>query len=314
MTMLDVVVTSTRMLTPTVRELTLSARSGRLPAFSSGSHIQLCLRTGQRELRNAYSLVGEPGETSDKRNWRIAVRLSDASRGGSAFVHAGIEPGMTLRVTPPVNLFALHATAHRHVLIAGGIGITPMVSHVAELTRRRADFELHYAFRAGASDAYADELRARLGARYRGYDSAIERFDALRTLAAQPLGTHAYVCGPQSLIDAVRDAAGKLGWHAHRVHREAFVAPAPGRPFTATLARSGHCIDVAADQSLLEALESAGVAIPNLCRGGVCGQCATPHLSGEIEHRDQFLSDHERHTHLMPCVSRARGATLSLDL
>ena len=311
MNTLDVVVTSARMLTPFVRELTLSARSGRLPAFSSGSHIQLCMHTGQRELRNAYSLVGDPADT---RNWRIAVRLADRSRGGSAFIHAGIESGMTLRVTPPVNLFALHPAAHRHVLIAGGIGITPMFAHVAELLRRRADFTLHYAYRAGTSDAYAKDLRERLGSRFHGYDAAVARFDALRTLASQPLGTHAYVCGPQSLIDAVHDAARTLGWHARRVHAEAFVAPAPGVPFTATLVRSERCVDIAADQSLLEALESAGIEVPNLCRGGVCGQCATRHLAGQIEHRDQFLSDDSRTTHLMPCVSRARGATLSLDL
>ncbi|MEM5330977.1 PDR/VanB family oxidoreductase [Paraburkholderia sp. JHI2823] len=310
MNTLEVEVSTARMLTPLVRELTLRNVAGPLPAFSAGSHIQLCMQTGSREVRNAYSLACDPADT---RTWRIAVRRADASRGGSAFVHAAIEPGMTLRVTRPANLFALHALARRHVLIAGGIGITPFVAHSYELARRHADFELHYALRAGRSDAYADELRARLGDRFHAYDTG-SRLDVHRVLAAQPLGAHVYVCGPQSLIDAVRDAARALGWQARRVHTEAFAAPAPGAPFTAVLARSGRRIDVPADRSLLEALEDAGVAVPNLCRGGVCGQCATRHLEGVVEHRDHFLPAGERATHMMPCVSRACGPSLSLDL
>jgi ferredoxin-NADP reductase len=314
MNTLEVQVSAVRMLTPVVRELTLRAVTGRLPAFSSGSHIQLVMPAGGREMRNAYSLACDPADLSA---WRIAVRKADASRGGSAFVHRAIEAGMTLRVTRPANLFALHATARRHVLIAGGIGITPFIAHIAELERRDADFELHYALRGGLSDAYASELRESLGPRFHAYDSACgiaARIDVKRVLSAQPPGAHVYVCGPQSLIDAVRDAARTLGWAARRVHAEAFAAPAPGTPFTAVLARSGRRVEVAADRSLLEALEAAGIAVPNLCRGGVCGQCATRHLDGAVEHRDHFLAADERETHLMPCVSRACAATLSLDL
>ncbi|WP_321888440.1 PDR/VanB family oxidoreductase [Paraburkholderia bannensis] len=314
MSTLQVQVSAARLLTPVVRELTLRAVSGPLPPFSSGSHIQLVMQGASREMRNAYSLASDP---ADAHAWRIAVRKADVSRGGSAYVHADIEPGMTLRVTRPANLFALHATAQRHVLIAGGIGITPFIAHVAELERRHADFELHYALRGGLSDAYAKELRARLGQRFHAYDSnaaAAQRLDVKRVLATQPLGAHVYVCGPQSLIDAVHAGARALGWHARRVHAEAFAAPAPGTPFTAVLARSGQRVEVAADRSLLEALEASGVAVPNLCRGGVCGQCATRHLQGDVEHRDHFLDAGERATHLMPCVSRACGDTLHLDL
>ncbi|WP_322044817.1 PDR/VanB family oxidoreductase [Paraburkholderia sp. J67] len=314
MNTLEVKVSAARLLTPVVRELTLHAVSGRLPAFSSGSHIQLVMPTAEREMRNAYSLACDPADPSA---WRIAVRKADPSRGGSAFVHAAIEPGMTLRVTRPANLFALHATARRYVLIAGGIGITPFIAHIAELERRHADFELHYALRGGLSDAYASELQMRLGARFHAYDSATghaTRLDVQRVLAAQPAGAHVYVCGPQSLIEAVRESARALGWPARRVHAEAFAAPAPGAPFTAVLARSGRRIEVPSDRSLLEALEASGVAVPNLCRGGVCGQCATRHLDGAVEHRDHFLGADERATHLMPCVSRACGTTLSLDL
>lgn len=311
MSTLDVRVADARMLTPVVRELTLTAVRGALPAFSSGSHVQLLMRDGERAYRNAYSLAGDPAERGV---YRIAVRRQDASRGGSAFVHERLDAGAQLRITAPANLFALDGTARHHVLVAGGIGITPFIAHLAELERRQASHELHYAYRPGLTDAYRDALEARLGARFHGYDGMRERFDAAALLERQPLGTHVYVCGPERLLDAVRDAAKALGWPDGRVHWEAFAAPAPGRPFSADLRRSGRRIEVGADQSLLEALESAGVEIPNLCRGGACGQCATRYLDGDVEHRDTFLDADARATHLMPCVSRACGAALTLDL
>ncbi|RQR79006.1 MULTISPECIES: PDR/VanB family oxidoreductase [unclassified Burkholderia] len=311
MSLLDVRVAEARMLTPVVRELVLTALDGPLPAFSSGSHVQVVLNDGGRTYRNAYSLAGDPAE---RNLYRIAVRRHVSSRGGSAFVHDRLEPGARLRITAPANLFALNATARHHVLVAGGIGITPFIAHLAELERRQASHELHHAYRAGLTDAYRASLDVRLGARFHGYDGVHARFDAIAMLQRQPLGTHVYVCGPASLLDAVRAAAAALGWPAGRVHWEAFVAPAPGQPFAVDLRRSGRRIAVGAEQSLLEALESAGIDVPNLCRGGACGQCATRYLDGTVEHRDAFLDADARATHLMPCVSRACGAALTLDL
>jgi dimethylamine monooxygenase subunit B len=312
MSTLEVRITSIRALTPVIRELTLAAPDGsRLPAFSAGSHIQVLLDDGQRCLRNAYSLLGDP---ADRHTYRIAVRRQAQSRGGSAFVHDVLREQTTLRITPPANLFPLYNTCGTHILVAGGIGITPFLAQIAELERRGADFELHYAYRPGLTDAYADVLARRLGARLRRYDGQSARFDAARVLAGRSLGTHVYVCGPASLLGSVQAAACKLGWSSGRVHSEAFVSAAPGKPFTAWLTRSGQRIEVPAEQSLLEALEQAGIEVPNLCRGGACGQCATPHAGDEIEHRDSYLSPAERATHLMPCVSRALGKTLTLDL
>ncbi len=311
MNTIEVRVEAKRLITPVVCEFTLAAVNGRLPRFSSGSHIQLHLPLNERPLRNAYSLLGDPENT---RTYRIAVRKQDESRGGSAFMHQQVREGTTLWITPPANLFALHSGARAHILIAGGIGITPFVAHIAELERDGAEFELHYAYRRGLTDAYRDELTERLGSRYRGYDSQHSRLDIERVLSGRPLGTHVYVCGPQPLLTAVRETARALGWPHGRVHWEAFAAPQPGSPFVARLKRSGSNVHVAADQSLLEALEASGLDVPNLCRGGVCGQCVTRHVAGEVEHRDLFLSPSERDTHLMPCVSRARGTSLSLDL
>jgi ferredoxin-NADP reductase len=311
MNKIEVRVEMTRLLTPLVREFTLTAIHGRLPKFSSGSHIQVHLPLEERPLRNAYSLLGDPAQTSA---YRIAVRKQEDSRGGSVFMHEQIREGSTLTITPPANLFSLHSDARAHVLIAGGIGITPFVAHVAELARGDADFELHYSYRQGLTDAYRAELSEQLGSRFHGYDGEYARLDINRVLRDRPLGTHVYACGPQGLLDTVRDTARALGWPEGRMHWEAFAAPRSGTPFVATLMRSGLSLDVTSDQSLLEALEASGLEIPNLCRGGVCGQCSTRYVAGEVDHRDLFLSESDRTTHLMPCVSRAHSTSLFLDL
>lgn len=310
--LIEVEVAQVRPLTPLVREFTLVPRTGRLPRFSAGSHIQLQLPLGERLLRNCYSLTGDPARSD---TYRIAVRLQEASRGGSRHLHEHIAVGQHLRITPPANLFALHSRASLHILIAGGIGITPFMAYVDELTQRGAAFELHYAFRTGLSDAYADALRQRLGARFHAYDSDTgPALDLQAVLTGRPVGTHVYTCGPQGLIAGVRAQAQALGWADSCVHSEAFAAPAPGVAFSVELVRSHQRIKVAADQSLLEALEDAGLDIPNMCRGGVCGQCATRHVGGEVEHHDSVLTAQERTHLLMPCVSRGCGTPLLLDL
>lgn len=308
MTAFEVRVGETRMITPVIRELSLQPLSGTLPAFSAGSHVQVHLPTGKR---NAYSLLSDPSDTS---HYRIAVRQQAQSRGGSRYVHERLQTGDRLRISPPANLFALHSTARLHVLIAAGIGITPFLAYSTDLLRRGDAFELHYAYRTGVSDAYVETLRERLGKRLHVYESGSRRLDLGQLLSHRPLGTHVYACGPQSLLDALREQSLALGWSAARVHWEAFAAPEPGVPFIVELARSGRQVAVGAEQSLLEALEGAGVELPNLCRGGVCGQCQTPYLKGDVEHRDLFLATAERATSLMPCVSRGCGSPILLDI
>lgn len=301
-------VAQTHLLTPVVRELLLEPLSGSLPAFSAGSHVQVHLPNGRR---NAYSLLGDPAQT---RHYRIAVRRQSQSRGGSHFIHDELDVGDRLTISAPANLFPLHSKARLHLLIAAGIGITPFMAYCAELTRQGQAFELHYACRPGISDAYLDALRELLGSRLHVYASPTRRLDLNKLLSKRPLGTHVYACGPQTLIDALREQSQALGWPASRVHWEAFAAPEPGVPFAVHLARSGRQLQVNAEDSLLEALEAAGIEVPNLCRGGVCGQCQTAYIDGSVEHRDLFLSDQERNTHLMPCVSRSCGGALVLDI
>ncbi|WP_431798421.1 PDR/VanB family oxidoreductase (plasmid) [Cupriavidus metallidurans] len=311
--MLHVKVAAIKQLTPLIREFLLEPTAGKLPRFSAGSNIQVRLPTWGRVLRNAYSLVSDPDDNS---HYRIAVRLQEASRGGSRHLHEQVREGDSLEITAPSNLFALHSLAQNHILIAGGIGITPFMTYIEELERRNAIFELHYVYRTGLTDAYVDELRRRLGERFHTYDAKRGKPLVLgEVLEHRALGSHVYCCGPERLIAGVRQCATALGWHQSLVHVEAFAAPEPGQPFTAELVRSQRRIHVAADQSLLEALEQADIEIPNLCRGGVCGQCATRHLGGDIEHRDHYLSSDEQAQMLMPCVSRCGGrSALLLDL
>ncbi|MFH6597162.1 2Fe-2S iron-sulfur cluster-binding protein [Ectopseudomonas khazarica] len=311
--MLEVQVTAVRQLTPVVREFTFAALDGSLPGFSCGSHVQVVLPIEGRTLRNAYSLLSDP---RDRGTYRIAVRLQDDSRGGSRYLHERVRVGDRLQIGAPSNLFALHSQARHHILVAGGIGITPFMAYLSELQGQGASFELHYAYRSGLTDAYASELRERLGERFRGYDAAAgQRLHCAGLFSGKPLGSHLYVCGPQRLLDELKTLAECHGWSAGRLHWEAFAAPEPGEPFTVELARSGQRLQVAGDHSLLEALEAAGVEVPNLCRGGVCGQCTTRYLSGAVEHRDHYLDEQQRGAALMPCVSRGGcSGTLLLDL
>lgn len=299
---------------PTIREFTLAATCGELPAFSPGSHVVVAMEGEDKTYRNAYSLLSPSSDTSA---YKIAVRLQDESRGGSQFMHTQVSVGDQLSISPPANLFAPHWRAKKHILVAGGVGITPFLSYLPELQRRGANFELHYLYRSSQTGAYREELSESLGNQFFHYDSINgERCDIAALMAERHSGTHIYICGPESLIKTVKEVAKRSGWPGSHIHYEEFAAPKPGKPFTAELSQSGKTIDVPGDTSLLEALEQADVPIPNLCRGGVCGQCITPVVDGNIEHRDQFLSDAEKAGQrcVMPCVSRASGDRLVLDI
>lgn len=301
-------------LTPLVTRFRFECpEGGRLPLFSGGAHVVVELPDDGVLRRNAYSLISDPLDGS---GYEIAVRREDAGRGGSRFLHAAVAVGDLLRVGAPVNLFALDLTARKHVLIAGGIGITPFVAQVKQLQRLQLPFELHYAARSRA-EAAGLRLLPDLPQLHLHLSGEGNRIDPAAILSGQPLGTHVYTCGPQPLIDSVAEAAARHGWPETALHAEAFLAPPAGAPFTVTLARSGRSIEVSPHQSLLEAMEAAAVDAPWLCRGGACGQCETAVLSchGRIEHHDHWLSPAERaaQTKIMPCVSRFQGSALILD-
>lgn len=292
------------------------ARDGAgLPAFSGGAHVVVEMDDHGTRRMNPYSLMSDPGDTS---GYEISVRRDDQGRGGSLYLHRHVSPGMALVISHPVNLFPLDSRARKHLMIAGGIGITPFLAQIAQLTRHGGRFELHYAARSRALGAYVDRLTAAHPAQAHCYfDDQGQVIDLARVLAMQPIGTHLYVCGPKGMIAWVLSTAEAMGWPKPALHSEEFLAPGTGKPFEVQLAASGQTITVGPAQSLLEAIEAAGVDAPYLCRGGACGQCETivHECDGTILHRDHWLSPEEHATgrKIMPCVSRFEGRTLVID-
>lgn len=299
-------------LSPTLKRLILEpADGGLLPTSAAGAHLGLTWTHAERHYSNAYSLVSPPGERS---RYEVIVRRVERSRGGSAFLHEMLGEGGVLHVGAPTNYFPIQAVARKHLLIGGGVGITPLLSYLPVLRAAGQRLEMHQLGAAAELPVFE-----RLLAPFAGHDVHLHggrtSLDLSGLLARQPLGTHVYVCGPQSLMDAVQLEAARLGWPASKIHRENFGA-AGGAPFTVRLARSGGEIAVGADETMLEALENAGLSVASLCRGGACGECLLRVVDGTPDHRDDFLSPDEKAggALIMPCVSRATTPFLAVDL
>lgn len=313
---LTVVVTEVADVTSQIRRFRFARPDGRpLPAFAGGAHVIVELQDGETLRRNPYSLMSPPTDTS---SYAISVRRDDAGRGGSLFLHRHVREGQTLTISQPVNLFPIDWRARRHLLIAGGIGITPFLAQMVQHEAAGSAFELHLAVRGRAHGAYLDELEARYGERVHVYcDDRDERIPLAELLDAQLLGTHLYVCGPAPMMAWVLDTARAAGWPAQALHSERFLAPASGAPYEVTLALTGSTVRVGEHQSMLEAIEAAGVDAPYMCRGGVCGECETAVVSyvGTILHADHFLSAEDKASgrKIMPCMSRFEGSSLVLQ-
>ena len=288
---------------------------GPLPYFSGGAHTVVEMDDNGTTRLNPYSLMGDP---ADQTAYTISVRRDDEGRGGSLFMHNHVKPGMEMVISNPVNLFPLDLRARKHLLLAGGIGITPFLAQIKQLVASNGHFELHYSVRSKPLGSYVDELTDHYPNNVHiYYDDQKQAIDLENLLDGQPLGTHIYVCGPKGMIDWVRGMAESLGWPREAVHHEEFLAPASGKPFEVKLSRSNKVIKVGEHQSLLEAIEAAGVDAPYLCRGGACGQCETEVIGydGKFLHNDHWLTDDEHASgkKIMPCVSRFEGKTLVLD-
>lgn len=286
-----------------------------MPAFSGGAHTVVEMDDHGTRRMNPYSLMGDPSDIS---GYSITVRRDDAGRGGSLYLHRHVVPGMDMVISHPVNLFALDLRARKHLLIAGGIGITPFMAQISQLAAHGGRFELHFAARNAALCAYGEQLAAQHGSRVKLYfDDQGQSIDLNTLLAGQPLGTHIYVCGPKPMINWVRTTAEAAGWPRGAVHHEEFLAPPPGKVFEVMLAASKKRVQVGTHQSLLEAIEAAGVEAPYLCRGGACGQCETDVLDcdGTLLHNDHWLNLEQKAggNKIMPCVSRFEGRSLVLD-
>ncbi len=291
------------------------SKGGLLPTFSGGAHTVVRMNDAGVTRLNPYSLMSDP---MDQRAYTISVRRDDAGRGGSLFMHNKVKVGDAMTISYPVNLFSLDLRARKHLFLAGGIGITPFLAQIKQLARIGGRWELHYASRNAALGSYVDTLTGRYPNQTHIYfDDDKQVIDLAHLLDGQPLGTHVYVCGPKGMIDWVCNTAAAAGWPRETVHYEEFLAPRPGKPFEVKLAVSNKVIQVGENESLLEAIERAGVDAPYLCRGGACGQCETDVIGydGQFLHRDHWLddADHASGKKIMPCVSRFEGKTLVLD-
>lgn len=299
-------------------ELTLEALPGQvLPAFDAGSHLDLHLPGG---LIRPYSICSDPAERG---HYVLGVLHEAASRGGSIAVHQQLQVGHILSTSPPKNNFQLRATPAPKLLLAGGIGITPVLSMARQLAREGRPFVLHYAGRSRSHMAFLDALQQGMLAAHTQLHISDEAgtMDIAAVLDAQPVDAELYVCGPAGFMDAVFDSARGRGWQAARLHRELFAAaPMPAadgadRPFEIQLASNGRLIAVPAGCSAAKAMQDAGVPLYTSCEQGVCGTCLTTVLNGEPEHRDQYLTPEEQaaNTQFLPCCSRARSARLVVD-
>nr|WP_145547686.1 PDR/VanB family oxidoreductase [Variovorax boronicumulans] len=283
-----------------------------LPPFEAGAHIDLHLPGG---LVRSYSLTNVQTE---RHRYVVAVALDAGGRGGSRWVHERLHVGARLSVGPPRNHFPLREDAPHSVLIAGGIGITPLRAMQTRLAQLGRPWELHYGSRTRAGAAFADELQA-LGAQVHLYfsDAASGRMDIARTVQAAPAGAHFYCCGPQAMLQTFEAAT--AAHPAERVHLERFAAqqaPAVQGGFVVELARSGRRLPVAPGATILDTLLVHGIEAPYSCMQGICGACETRVLDGQPEHRDSVLSEAERAANrtMMVCCSGARSPVLLLDL
>jgi ferredoxin-NADP reductase len=308
------VVRATGDLSPDIRSIEIAPAGGFVQP-SSGSHVNVGVLIGDRPDTRSYSIVGPCADGV----YRIAVKRLKESRGGSAYMWT-LAPGARLAVSAPVNHFELSLGRPEYLLLAGGIGITPVFTHALALARAGAPLRLLYACRARRDAALAAELAEEIGDRLRlfvGEHGA--RVDIPVEIAKLHPQGEFYVCGPIGMLEDAKRAWAASGRPVDKLRFETFGSSGrrPSVPFTVRIPRLDKTIAVGANESLLEALEGAGVDMIYDCRRGECGLCALPILEvdGEVDHRDVFFSDAEKtaNAKLCTCVSRVYGASITLD-
>lgn len=287
-----------------------------LPPFEAGAHIDV--HVGDKHVRQ-YSLCNAPHETH---RYLIGVLRDAGSRGGSVAMHDAVHAGAVLTISAPRNHFPL-VDAARTLLIAGGIGVTPILAMAEALASKAAGFEMHYCARSPEHAAFRERIAASAYSRqvHFHYDNgdAAQKLD-LPALLAAPLDTHLYVCGPSGFIEYVLASARAQGWPEAQLHVEYFsgavVDTAADQPFDVKLASSGQVLTVPAGRSVIQVLAEQGIDVPYSCEEGVCGTCLTRVLDGVPDHRDLYLTDeeHAANDQFTPCCSRARTKLLVLDI
>lgn len=291
---------------------------GELPPFTAGAHIDIHLPNG---VVRQYSLCNAPAE---RHRYVIAVLRDEKGRGGSTALHDSLRVQDIVTVSQPRNNFTLAPAAKRVILLAGGIGMTPLKSMAHALEAQGVPFDLHYCARNAGCVAFREQLdttweHGRLHLHFDNGDPA-KGLDIAGLLAAAGEDTHVFYCGPAGFMKACAAAASH--WPAGTVHCEHFKAPesaaaapaaAPGS-FMVKIASTGAMLEVPAERSIADVLEEAGVHVETSCQAGLCATCKIRYLEGEVDHRDYILGDDEHGQWLTACVSRATGGVLVLDL
>lgn len=318
--MIEVVVQAISLASVSSRLFELRPVSGSLPPFEPGAHVGVRLGPG---LLREYSLCNDPGE---RHRYLICVKRDPHSRGGSAHLHESVTVGDHLEISPPHNDFALDLTASRHLLIGGGIGVTPLMAMAHTLLEADAAFELHhYSSRPADSPLFETLTSGPLADRYFAHHSS--EGDSARNFVPAPVlsldpGAAIYICGPLGLDARLTEEALGAGWDPSQIRRERFTAPPASPPadedgvFFVNLARSGLRLLVPPNRTIAEVLLEHGVEVTMSCEQGICGACLTTVLAGTPDHRDEIQDPEERaaNTQLTVCCSRARGPELTLDL
>ena len=307
-------------LTANIKRYVLVAEDGgELPPFQAGAHINIDTAI---DVTRSYSLANDPAVRG---HYEIAVKREVEGAGASGWMHDALQVGSVIEASAPANNFTLDQKAGAHILVAGGIGITPVLSMARQLMREGADFAFHYCATAAEDAAYVDEITKEFAERahfhFDGGDPA-KGIDLEKVLASQGDDTHLYVCGPGGLMDAVIDAARARNWSEDVIHYEFFTPKAAQNTeddgsFTVRISSTGQELEVPSGQTILETLRANGLEVASACEGGICGTCKTTLLGGAADHRDQVLNEGEqsKNQSVILCVSRAQaGEVLVLDL
>jgi ferredoxin-NADP reductase/predicted pyridoxine 5'-phosphate oxidase superfamily flavin-nucleotide-binding protein len=311
-----------------IKALKLTAKDGGiLPAFEPGSHlpVEIELSTKNTALRH-YSITSS---SHDNRFYEIAVQQEKHGSGGSNYMHEQLSLGQIINAKSPVNAFSLSSPGKHHILIAGGIGITPILSMLRHLSQKNESYELHYSVKTDNDLAFKAEIVKLAGNNAHFYvtkgkstegnsthKSLPTRLDINSLFNERNKSSHVYVCGPIKMIEAVKDTADENNWQANRIHFESFGSSAQetDQAVEVKLKKSGKVIVIDPKQTLLDGLLAANINVPFECKRGECGMCVTEYVEGTPDHRDIYLTKDEKAHSLCLCVSRAKSKSITLNL
>lgn len=289
---------------------------GLLPAFEPGAHLPIEIQLPAEKIKRHYSIISS---SDDNRFYEIAVQQEKQGSGGSNYLHEHLNVGDEINSSPPKNEFSLTSKGKHHVLIAGGIGITPILSLLRDLSERKESFELHYSVKHEKDVVFAKEIWHLAGDKAHFYITQGEnaqRLDIHSLLAEKNKQNHIYMCGPTGLLTEIKDQAEQKGWQETHLHYESFGAAiqSTNKAIEVKLKKSGKVIVIDPKETILEGLLAAKVSVPFECKRGECGMCSTEYVDGTPEHRDVYLSQDEKKQNLCVCVSRAKSDVLTLNL